>query len=112
MEISIIFLQFKVLQHMLIKQKKSCKSYRDTPQNLAICKGCVVMLTTNLNTGLGLSNGSEGKVYDFVFDDKNEVKYILLQMNEKYTGPSIIPGVERIVAIKRFRIKNEIVKRY
>ena len=35
-------------------------------KRLVLCKGCKIMLTQNINTGIGLVNGSLGTVYDFV----------------------------------------------
>ena len=40
------------------------------------------MLTINLNIGIGLCNGSIGKVYDFVLNQDLEVEYILIEFNE------------------------------
>ena len=82
------------------------KDYRQTPAILSICKGAQIMLTQNLNTNIGLSNGSQGEIYDIVFDKDKKVQYILLQMNETYTGPSFIPDVPRIVVIKRYQIRG------
>ena len=46
------------------------------------------MLTINLNIGIGLCNGSIGKVQDFVLNDDLEVEYILIEFQEGYSDPN------------------------
>ena len=62
------------------------------------------MLTNNLNTGIGLCNGSLGKIYDFVFNNDGEVEYVLVEFNEGYSGPDdfLNDGPKNIVPIKMF----------
>ena len=57
------------------------------------------MLTSNLNPSRGLCNGSCGKVYDVVLDDKNEVDYILVQFDD-FEGEGFM-GIDKLVPIKR-----------
>ena len=62
-----------------------------------LCVGCKVILTTNVCTQLGLSNGTMCLVEDFIFNS-NDNKYVpgnlpavifLSVLNNSYTGPSI-----------------------
>ena len=65
------------------------------------------MLTINLNIGIGLCNGSIGKVQDFVLNDDLEVEYILIEFQEGYSGPNnfLKNGPKNVVPIKIFTAK-------
>ena len=65
-----------------------------------LCVGCKVMLTTNVCTQLGLSNGTVCVVEDFIFNrgDNSTVPgnlpavIFLSVLNNSYTGPSLFPS--------------------
>ena len=81
-------------------------------RNLIVARDARIIINQNINTGLGICNGSTGKIYDFVFED-GEIKQILVQLSEKYTGPSVVPNVERIIPLARQQvIDNESNKYY
>ena len=65
------------------------------------------MVLRNVNTGIGICNGSLATVYDVVLNKDGEVVYILLQMTDEYTGPSLLEhyGIPRIVPIARYTAK-------
>ena len=53
---------------------------------LCLKKGCRVMLTYNLDVCDSLTNGSQGKVFDFKYDSNNKIKYVLVIFDENESG--------------------------
>lgn len=58
--------------HYLEEKAKSMnmvKDFKKLERNLVLCRGARVMVNQNINTGIGIANGSIGTIYDFVFSN-------------------------------------------
>jgi hypothetical protein len=60
-----------------------------------------VMLISNLHIPSGLFNGSEGTVVWFYRNDEDCVDIIIVQFDERYTGPSCLHTLPRCVPVGR-----------
>ena len=56
-------------------------------------------LTFNVEQKAGLCNGTRGIVYDIMFRPTSPVPIVLVQITQKYIGPSFIEGIPAIVPI-------------
>ena len=51
-------------------------------KNISICRGAQIMINQNLNTDIGLSNGTMGKIHDIVKNKSGKI-YEFFQNREK-----------------------------
>ena len=69
---------------------------------LYVCNGSRVMLTSNLCAEKGLANGSFGTVKAILYNKgcrPTQLPHSIIVQFDEYTGDSILPGIERCVAI-------------
>ena len=68
---------------------------------LFLCKGARVMLTRNLWTEVGLCNGAMGSIFDIIYSDRANPPSlpttVIVQFDEGYKGPSVVPTTPRCI---------------
>ena len=57
-------------------------------------------MSTNVNVDIGLYNSSEGTVEGFIWDDKNEIESIIVDL-KNYRGPVFDPERPTLVPIPK-----------
>lgn len=77
-----------------IVSKESDKDVNEH-DTLEVSVGAKVMLLKNLNTGMGLVNGSQGYITEILHGENNEPTIIMVSF-DSYLGPGLIPGSNAI----------------
>ena len=69
------------------------------PPSIELAIGVPVMLTFNAEQSAGLCNGTRGIVYDIMVRPSSKIPIVLVQIKQKYVGPSFVEGVPAVVPI-------------
>ena len=83
-------------------RSKPAETYRGLESEVMVAIGARVMITNNIWTEMGLTNGAFGVVLHIIFaanvGPPNLPEAIIVEMDEPYSGPSL-PGLPRHVVI-------------
>ena len=71
-------------------------AFNNLPSTIHLCEGATVLMTSNVCQPVGLCNGAIGTVKDFIYESDatppSLPKFIWVDFQASYTGPSIFPG--------------------
>jgi hypothetical protein len=78
------------------KHSKSTESCRKLSPKLYLCIGAKIMLLWNINISLGLVNGSNGIIKDFLFSENIHAPSLpiaIIIYFSDYSGPTYFTGI-------------------
>ena len=104
--VKVVYCRAKDKGKCMRKDWKKNEDWGQMPRVLYMCRGAMVMLTTNLSVKWGLFNGATGQVRDVYFRDGRQPSedgvehpdMVLVEFPD-YTGPAWIPSQPQLVPL-------------